>query len=240
LATAVSLPIAPGKFIRFFENFVNVLESPADLEAMRQVGRLIQWKDEQGFGFITPKGGGDPVFVHVKSFSNRQQRPLRNDLVRYTVVFDGKDRAHAEDVEFVVDAGPESVTSAKGPGILALAVFFLLFVVNSVREGKLPFAVLGLYLMASSLAFVFYKRDKAMAITHQRKIPENTLHLWSLIGGWPGAALAEKLVHHKSRKRSFQIVYWITIALNGIVFFWMLSPRGSAHLRSFLNGLGLR
>jgi uncharacterized membrane protein YsdA (DUF1294 family) len=79
-----------------------------------------------------------------------------------------------------------------------------------------------------------------MAITHQRKIPENTLHLWSLIGGWPGAALAEKLVHHKSRKRSFQIAYWITIALNGIAFFWMLSPQGSAHLRSFLSGLGLR
>jgi uncharacterized membrane protein YsdA (DUF1294 family)/cold shock CspA family protein len=207
---------------------------------MRQVGRLTQWKDDQGYGFITPNDGGSLVFVNVNSFSNQQQRPLRNDVVRYTVVFDGKDRARAKDVEFVVDAGAEPVTSAKGPGILALAVFFLLFVANSVREGKLPVAVLGLYLMASSLAFVFYKRDKAMAITHQRKIPENTLHLWSLIGGWPGAALAEKLVRHKSRKRSFHIVYWITIALNGIAFFWMLSPKGSAHLRSFLNGLGLR
>jgi uncharacterized membrane protein YsdA (DUF1294 family)/cold shock CspA family protein len=207
---------------------------------MRQVGRLTQWKDDQGYGFITPNDGGSLVFVNVNSFSNRQQRPLRNVVVRYTVVIDGKDRARAEDVEFVVDAGTEPATTSKGPGILALAVFFLLFVANSVREGKLPVEVLALYLMASSLAFVFYRRDKAMAITHQRKIPENTLHLWSLIGGWPGAALAEKLVDHKSRKRSFQIVYWITIALNGIAFFWMLSPQGSAHLRSFLNSLGLR
>jgi len=131
---------------------------------MRQVGRLTQWKDDQGYGFITPDEGGSPVFVNVNSFSDRQQRPLRAAVVRYTVVFDGKDRARAEDVEFVVDARPESVTPARGPGILALAVFFLLFVANSVREGKLPVAVLGLYLMASSLAFVFYKRDKALAI----------------------------------------------------------------------------
>ena len=207
---------------------------------MRQVGRLTQWKDDQGYGFITPNDGGSSVFVNTKSFSNPQQRPLRNNLVRYTVVFDGKDRQRAEDVEFVVDAGPDPATSSRGPGILALAVFFLLFVANSVREGKLPVAVLGLYLMASSVAFVFYKRDKAMAINHQRRIPENALHLWSLIGGWPGAALAQKLVHHKSRKDSFQIVYWITIVLNGIAFFWMLSHQGSTHLRSFLNGLGLR
>jgi len=100
--------------------------------------------------------------------------------------------------------------------------------------------VLGLYLTASSLAFIFYKRDKSMAINHQRRIPENALHLWSLIGGWPGAALAQKLVRPRSRKESLQIVYWLTIVLNGIVFFWLISPQGSARLRSFLNGLGLR
>jgi len=208
--------------------------------AMRQAGRLTQWKDDHEYGFITPNDGSSSVFVKLNAFSNPQRRPVRGDIVRYTVVFEGKDRARAEDVEVVVDSSPPDGATGKGPGILALAVFFVLFVANSVREGKVPAEVLGLYLMASSLAFVFYKRHRAMDINHQRRIPENTLHLWSLIGGWPGAALAEKLVHHKSRKRSFQIVYWITIVLNGIAFFWMLSPQGSAHLRSFLNGLGLR
>jgi uncharacterized membrane protein YsdA (DUF1294 family)/cold shock CspA family protein len=207
---------------------------------MRVVGRLTQWKDDQGYGFITPDDGGSPVFVNVRSFANREQCPVRNGFVLYRMVIDGKDRPRAEDVEFLVDADSEPTTSVKGPGILALAVFFLLFVANSVREGKLPVAVLGLYIMASSLAFVFYKRDRAMAETHQRKLPENTLHLWSLIGGWPGAALAQKLAHPRSRRRSFQIVYWITIVLNGIAFFWMLSPQGSAQLRSFLNSVGLR
>lgn len=207
---------------------------------MRQVGRLTQWKDEQGYGFITPKDGGSPVFVNLKSFSNPQQRPFRNDHVSYTVVFDGKDRARADDVEFLVDDGPAPFSPGWGPGILAFAVFFLLFVADSAWKGRIPFAVLGLYLAASTLAFFLYKRDKALARSHEWRVPENTLHFWSLIGGWPGAALAQKLVHHKSRKKSFQIVYWFTIVLNGIGFFWLLSPSGSAQVRSFLNSLGLR
>jgi uncharacterized membrane protein YsdA (DUF1294 family)/cold shock CspA family protein len=206
---------------------------------MRQVGRLTQWKDEQGYGFITPKGGGYPVFVHIKSFLNRQ-RPQPNDIVNFTLAFDEKDRAQAEDVEFVIDHGPAPFSPGWGPGILAFAVFFLLFVADSVWKGRIPFAVLGLYLGASTLAFCLYSRDKKLAESHEWRISEGTLHFWSLIGGWPGAALAQKLVHHKSKKRSFQIVYWFTIALNSIAFFWMLSPQGSAQLRSILNGLGLR
>lgn len=33
---------------------------------MRYQGRITKWKDDQGFGFIAPNGGGEPVFVHVK------------------------------------------------------------------------------------------------------------------------------------------------------------------------------
>ena len=215
------------------------MESPADIEAMRQVGRLTQWKDEQGYGFITPKGGGDPVFVHIKSFLNRQ-RPQPNDIVNYTLAFDEKHRARAENVEFLIEHGPAPFSPGWGPGILAFAVFFLLYVADSVWKDQIPFAVLGLYLVASTLAFYFYRHDKKLAESHQWRIPEGTLHFWSLIGGWPGAALAQKLVHHKSKKRSFQIVYWFTIVINSIAFFWLLSPRGTAQLRSFLNSLGFR
>ena len=49
---------------------------PAATEpAMRQQGRLTGWKDEQGFGFIEPDGGGAQVFVHIKSFTDRRRRP---------------------------------------------------------------------------------------------------------------------------------------------------------------------
>ncbi len=200
---------------------------------MRQVGRLTQWKDEQGYGFITPKGGGDSVFVHIKSFSGRK-RPAINDIVNYTVVYDDKDRPRADNVEFEVYPTTAEGTSIQGPGILAFAVFFLSLVVNSVLRGSLPFAVLGLYLVASTIAFMAYQRDKSKAENHQWRISEDTLHLWSLLGGWPGAALAQKLLHHKSKKRSFQVVYWFTVVLNSLGFFWLLLSPGSASVRFWI------
>jgi cold shock CspA family protein len=35
---------------------------------MRYQGKITTWKDDQGFGFITPNMGGEPVFVHIKAF----------------------------------------------------------------------------------------------------------------------------------------------------------------------------
>ena len=36
---------------------------------MRLQGRITTWKDDKGLGFITPAGGGEPVFLHVKAFA---------------------------------------------------------------------------------------------------------------------------------------------------------------------------
>lgn len=41
---------------------------------MRYQGKITDWKDDKGFGFVTPNGGGPRVFVHIKSFSSRQRR----------------------------------------------------------------------------------------------------------------------------------------------------------------------
>lgn len=50
---------------------------------MRYQGKITDWKDEQGFGFITPNDGGSKVFVHTKSFRNRQRRPEVREIVTY-------------------------------------------------------------------------------------------------------------------------------------------------------------
>jgi cold shock CspA family protein len=34
---------------------------------MRYQGRIGEWKDDRGFGFITPNGGGPRVFLHISS-----------------------------------------------------------------------------------------------------------------------------------------------------------------------------
>ena len=41
---------------------------------MRYQGRITSWKDEKGFGFVTPNGGGDQMFLHISDFSERPKR----------------------------------------------------------------------------------------------------------------------------------------------------------------------
>lgn len=52
--------------------------------------------------------------------------------------------------------------------------------------GRLPLAVLGLYAAASVVAFLAYGHDKSAAVRDAWRVKENTLHLFALLGGWPG------------------------------------------------------
>jgi uncharacterized membrane protein YsdA (DUF1294 family) len=144
-----------------------------------------------------------------------------------------KGRPRAERVAFMGDS--PTIPARDGTGLFALPVLFLTFVAGAVFLGQLPFAVLGLYLVASAVAFLVYARDKSAAKKDQWRTNESTLHVLSLIGGWPGAFVAQKLLRHKSKKQSFRIVFWTTVVLNCIGLVWLFSPSGSDALRSILG-----
>lgn len=92
-------------------------------------------------------------------------------------------------------------------------------------------AALALYLVTSIAAFAAYAADKSAAANGRWRTRESTLLFWGLIGGWPGALLAQSLLHHKSRKRSFQFLFWVTVLLNCGALIWLFLPPGS-HLPS--------
>jgi uncharacterized membrane protein YsdA (DUF1294 family)/cold shock CspA family protein len=200
---------------------------------MRHVGRINTWKDEQGFGFITPKGGGGEVFVHIKSFSNRQRRPKGTEIVTYELTSDAKGRMRAESVAFFDDEALPSV-HGQGKSLVVPATFFLALAAAVLMQ-RLPFHILGLYAVASTVTFFVYARDKSAAKKDVWRTSEDALHALSLIGGWPGAFIAQELLRHKSRKQSFRIVFWITVAVNCGGLAWLLSPAGSAALRSIVG-----
>ena len=202
---------------------------------MRYQGKIANWKDDQGFGFITPNGDGKQVFVHIKSFANRQRRPVGNEIVTYELKTDAKGRAQAESVAFVGERVPSTTLSGGSNVSLILAAAFLVFVAGSAFAGKLPFAVLGLYFAASAVAFVAYALDKSAARKDHWRTQESTLHLFALVGGWPGALAAQRLLRHKSKKQSFQIVFWATVVLNCGTLGWLFSSSGAGALRSILG-----
>ena len=69
-----------------------------------------------------------------------------------------------------------------------------------------------LYLATSVASIVAYGVDKSAARYGRWRTPESTLHLLAVIGGWPGALIAQKIFHHKSRKPSFQVAFLCTVA----------------------------
>ncbi|WP_239026961.1 DUF1294 domain-containing protein [Geomonas oryzisoli] len=78
----------------------------------------------------------------------------------------------------------------------------------------IPVPLLCAYLLTSLAAFLLYAFDKSAAVRGARRISERTLHLAGLCGGWPGALLAQRALHHKSQKRSFQLVFRFTVLVN--------------------------
>jgi uncharacterized membrane protein YsdA (DUF1294 family) len=77
-----------------------------------------------------------------------------------------------------------------------------------------PAALLGAYAAMSCATFVAYWRDKRKAARGAWRTPESTLHVLAVLGGWPGAWAAQRIVRHKIGKPAFLRVYWLTVLLN--------------------------
>ena len=104
-------------------------------------------------------------------------------------------------------------------GTVAAAFLGLVGVLAALKVVPGP-AVL-IFLFMSVIAFVLYRADKSAAKQGSWRVPESRLHLVSLVGGWPGALLAQQIYHHKTRKQSFQIAFWITVFVNCAVLAWV-------------------
>lgn len=100
--------------------------------------------------------------------------------------------------------GPDRVSSASAQGL----------------------AIAAIYAVASAAAFIAYGVDKRSARRGGRRIPESTLHVLSLGGGWPGALAAQQLFRHKTRKQPFRTVFWLTVVLNCLLLAGWLAASG--------------
>lgn len=75
------------------------------------------------------------------------------------------------------------------------------------------------YLLLSLASFCQYWSDKRRAQAGQWRTRESRLHLFALLGGWPGALMAQQVFRHKTRKLDFQIICWGCVAVHQV--FWL-------------------
>ena len=92
----------------------------------------------------------------------------------------------------------------------------------------LPIMLL-VYGLMSVICYLAYARDKTFAQKGLPRTPEARLHLYELLGGWPGGLLAQRRIRHKNRKLSYQLMFWLIVLLHlglaGLVL-WLLNVSG--------------
>lgn len=114
---------------------------------------------------------------------------------------------------------------------------FIPFLILSFYYGYTPLLVMAVFLLVSLIAFIVYYKDKAAAGSGAWRTPESTLHLLALMCGWPGAIVAQQTLRHKTQKRRFRVVFWLTVVVNVAAFVWLHTSDGSRMLRDSVTRL---
>ncbi|WP_318405752.1 cold shock and DUF1294 domain-containing protein [Photobacterium leiognathi] len=202
---------------------------------MTQKGKIISWNQQKGFGFISPDNGGDDVFFHVSALADKQSRPRIQEPVNFKLGTDSKGRLSASKVTFVNTHSGLDKYTAPFSKAQWLSVLFLGFVALSIVLFQCPYQVLVAYLVLSVVTFAVYAHDKRAAQAEKWRTKEATLHLLALIGGWPGALWAQKILRHKSQKQPFKAILWLTIVVNCAAFVLSFTPEGMALIKQALQ-----
>lgn len=206
---------------------------------MRDQGRLVEWFDEKGYGFIQPNDDSkDRVFLHIKDFARQGPRPILGCALEYNVIVDAQGRYRAQQVSYLkASQTQKSRTSKVSPKkteqgqrwspMQIASVAYIVFLALLVLLGRLSGLVLLLISVMNAVSYWFYAQDKEAAQNGQRRVPENTLHLLSFLGGWPAAWLAQQKLRHKTQKQPFRKIYFCTILFNILLILWLISPFNS-------------
>tara|TARA_R110001583_G_scaffold190659_1_gene355069 strand:- start:290 stop:907 length:618 start_codon:yes stop_codon:yes gene_type:complete len=204
---------------------------------MRTKGKITSWNDEKGFGFVEPCLGGKKVFFHISALSRRDRRPEIGQLLTYSLSADKQGKPCAVLASLAGDRRPQKTKTQRSSLATIAVILFFTLVGISVVAAKIPPLILGLYVVASLLTFITYAIDKSAAKKGTWRTQESTLHLFALLGGWPGALLAQQKLRHKSKKQSFRFVFWVTVCLNMGALGWLFTPAGSSAAQALIGAI---
>lgn len=199
---------------------------------MRDQGRLVEWFDDKGYGFIQPTDSDkDRVFLHIKDFARPGPRPIVGCALEYVPLIDGKGRIRAQQVTYLKAAQVKKSTAkvtqkphAKQHPLNLLSIIYIVLLAGLVIFGLLPSLFLLIISLINVLSYWLYVQDKQAAQADERRVAENTLHLVAFLGGWPAAHLAQQKLRHKTQKQPFRHIYFAMIGLNIALMILLVSP----------------
>ncbi|MDY0206348.1 MAG: cold shock and DUF1294 domain-containing protein [Pseudomonas sp.] len=204
---------------------------------MEQQGVLRSWNDDKGFGFI--RADNRDYFIHISSVQG--ERPQQGEAVLFVAGTDEKGRLRAESMR---SAGAQTApakqthnsqhrqrpltahTLKRSLSILVTACAIPAMGAWQYFQHSAVWWPLLLYISMSLLSILQYWHDKKNAKNGQWRTPEKQLHTVELLGGWPGALLAQQLLRHKTQKKSYQAVFWLIVLAHQVYWLDQLSFDG--------------
>ena len=171
-------------------------------------GTIVEWNPKSPFGYAD--ADGQRVFLHISNFTERARWPEETDKVSFQMGLDAKGRPCAQNI---VLAASGSVL--KWHHLLVLALLLVLPAMASTKldECFAPWWIAFCMFLTSSMAALNLWLDKHFSMKSRSRVPEATLHLFELAGGWPGSFLAQRVFRHKISKRNYQIFFWLIVII---------------------------
>ena len=162
-------------------------------------GKICQWNDDKGFGFILPDGSSEKLFFHVSSVKTNARRPQVGDIVLFESIRDSQQRLKAKSVEIEGVNTVASTSSKKRSGQIkppeknAFDYFLILVCLGSLAATGFEFYRSGLieasipFGIPAIIAFFLLNRpkkpkDKSFLCSRCNKIAQHdsrTIKAWN-------------------------------------------------------------
>ncbi|MDX1351958.1 MAG: DUF1294 domain-containing protein [Thiomicrorhabdus sp.] len=184
-------------------------------------GKITFWDNKKGFGFVkllNSDSADEDVFIHIKELN---WKPEVGQTISFIHTKDIQGRVCGKAAMLCGEFLPHEKSTSSYPfntiiALLSLGVISL-FSIIAISNYWIPIGYLGL----SLLTFMVYWADKSAAQDGRWRTPENTLHILALIGGWPGAMIAQQKLRHKTQKQPFLSIFWLTVIANIVGLYWL-------------------
>lgn len=215
---------------------------------MRKQGKVFRWDTAKGFGFIRSPDTDQEIFFHIRDYRGNTA-PREGEAVWFEEIHVGGKGPRGMSVQpanAVNDLRSGASTSNKPKSrwqpaksnsrhissdsepnnsipILVLIFAWVSLIGWGITHKRIPVWALAAVVAVNLMTLSVYAHDKYAAQKGRWRVKEDTLHILSLIGGWPGAWFAQQTLRHKSRKVAFRRTYWATVFMHfSALIGWLL------------------
>lgn len=190
-------------------------------------GTIAHWDQSKGYGYIAVDNQDTKVFFHASDLENGAKEPFISEPVIFRLGSDEKGAMCAVEVE-----RPLVFNFS-----LAIALWFCCILLGSVVLLDFPLIACVFYLAMSTITYIGYAFDKQAMLAGGARIPESVFHMLNIFGGWLGALCAQVFMHHKYHDLGFKFLFWLTLALNIIIYCWALTDHGAQVLTTTIASI---